>query len=385
MQPDFRITANGAAFSEEVRRRITSIEVRDNAGYENDSLSIVLEGDTRPHIVLPAPRTLFELELGYQKKENMEQPYPMTFVGSFVSDEVEVEKTKFNGTEVTFLGHSVDSGASIKEPRSEEYENLSVGDIIRTAATRHGYETAIAEEFNSVIVRHLSQNTMSDISMIQSLAMKHGANVKVWDNTFYVARPGSTFKNMNDIIRENDCISYHWLSQGRGIHKAVKARWLDKDAGKLMSVIEATSTPEAVATCELIKTYPDEDTARAAARAQVSDLDKGRDTFTFKTIGNPTIMSETLIQTEGYGFYDEMPSLWSVVRVTHNWSKASGYTTEAYCELPGSVKKKSRKTAAGGTVAFGDEEEDYATGDDGSANLPDVNEPPDGSPNPLLP
>jgi len=76
-------------------------------------------------------------------------------------------------------------------------------------------------------------------------------------------------------------------------------------------------------------TYPDEATARAAARAHLAALDKNAATCSLTLPGNPKISAGTpLVLT---GFRDGIDGKWTATRVTHTLD-ARGYVTRLESE-----------------------------------------------------
>lgn len=334
MRPVFQIRVNGLDITRQVNERLIDLRIDDNAGIENDSLNLTLDAK-RPHIQIPPRGAVIEVQLGYLKAENMRQPAPMSYMGSFIYDEVEVEKSKSGGTTLVISAHAINSADPWKEPKTVSYHDTTLRKIFEEAVARHpGYTLSIEGELGDIVIRNFEQNSLSDIAMIQKLGLKYGANVKVFDKRVYVARPG-TVQRFADTIREDDCQSYYWLTQGRSLHRAVRARSWNKDTGVMQTALAETKEPNAQAVYELPKVYPTIEDAQEAAQAQAISLAKSRDVFTFTLFhGNPLLLAEMLLRCDGPGFYAEMPRLWNIAKVTHSFSKSGGFTTSGHCELP---------------------------------------------------
>lgn len=333
MRPVYRITVNGSDITQKINERLIELRVDDNAGVANDALALTMDGK-KPHLEIPPKGAIIEVEMGYLKLDRMDQPVPLSYLGSFIYDEVEIEKSKMGGTTVTLNGHAVDSADPWKEPRTYSYHDSTLKKVMEEMIARHpGYSLSIEEELGAIPIRNYEQNAVSDLASVQRLGLKYGGNVKVFDKVVYVARPG-TVQRFADTIREEDCSRFFWLTQGRTAHKAVHARAYDKDSGKMGIAKVDTREPGARAIYELPKVYPTIEEAQEAATAQATALAKSRDSFSFTLFhGNPLLISEMLVKL-GDGFYAEMPKTWNVVKVTHTFTKGGGFVTEAQCELP---------------------------------------------------
>ncbi len=121
--------------------------------------------------------------------------------------------------------------------------------------------------------------------------------------------------------------NWRYISKDRSNYQGVRARWRDTALNKDMMVTMGDGDKIFI----LRHSYPDEQQAKAAAKAKLAALDRGGASFSLKTDGNPGagVESELIVS----GFHPDIVSApWVINRVEHCLNN-SGFTTFIEAEI----------------------------------------------------
>lgn len=173
MTPDFKVVAAGVNITPQIRDRLLSLTVTDEAGLKSDSVEITLD-DRDGLIELPAPGAPMLVFLGYRETGLI----PM---GLFTFDEVTVTSPPAT---LTIRAKAADLGGSIKDQKTRSWDNMTIGDIIATIANEHGLTPKVAERFQPVLIEHIDQTEESDIGFLDRMGRDHDALVSVKGGRF---------------------------------------------------------------------------------------------------------------------------------------------------------------------------------------------------------
>lgn len=348
MRPVFEITIGENNLTEILQQRSCSISLHDLSGVQNDRLTISFDaGDGRnmPFVELPSRGTDVELSLGYEEGENLECPYPLTYMGLYQLDETELTGMPYR---MTLHAHSVDMGKSFKSAQNEAYHNLTLGEIVEEAAARHGYKAIVDNWVKDRYIRHMDQRGLSDMAMLRRLALQNGCDMKIVGTDLLFGKIGSLSSIGGGIDRlfrkftleEHMCSSWRYSGQSRSKYKAVRAKYYSKDLGRAEEVEKEIAKqfvdPGVTAVYELSRAYPTKDMAFAAAGAKATALTTSEKTFSFTVAGVPELGAESIIELKNW--YPGVPRRWHVVSAQHSLDR-SGYVTSCECEwrLPQSI------------------------------------------------
>lgn len=141
MTPDFKVIAAGVNITPQIRDRLLSLTVRDDAGARADTVEITLD-DRGGLIELPAPGAPLLVMLGYRETGLV----PM---GLFTSDEVTVSAPPAT---LTIRAKAADLGGSIKDQKTRSWDKITIGDIVGTIAGEHDLKPKVADRFRAILI-----------------------------------------------------------------------------------------------------------------------------------------------------------------------------------------------------------------------------------------
>jgi phage protein D len=321
MTPDFEVLAAGINITSQVKDRLMSLTVTDEAGFKSDAVAISLD-DRDGEVELPFPGAPLVVAMGYEETFLM----PM---GLYTSDEVVM---KGMPATLTIRGKAADMGGSIKEQKTRSWDENTIREIVEEIAAEHGLEAQVAEVYADFFYEHLDQTDESDINFLTRIGKDHDAIVSVKGGAllFMGKGEGKTALGLPMIPRfiyRTGKTTYSATLANRENFKTVEAFWHDHKTGERQKVTEGEGAPIK----RLRHNYPNEKEAKQAAKAKLDEMKRGNDTLTVTLPGDPFIAAEG--QIIAIGFRVGIDGLWSVKSVTHAIT-GSGYKTTIRCEKP---------------------------------------------------
>lgn len=322
MTPDFRVIAAGANITPQIRDRLLSLRITDEAGTKADTVEITLD-DRDGLIELPAPGAQLLVFLGYRETGLI----PM---GLYTADEVTVSAPPAT---LTIRAKAADLGGSLKDQKTRSWDAITIGDLVATIAAEHDLEPKVAERFAPVMIDHIDQTDESDISFLDRIGRDHGALVSVKGGALLFigkgeGRTASGLPIPPRPMRQQDMISWSLTLTTREAYGSVTASWHDKQTARRQEVTAGEGAP----TLKLRHVYPTEAEAHSAAQAKLSEVERGSDTFEARLPGDPLIAAEG--QVLAIGFRAGVNGLWSITRATHELG-SGGLETTIQAERPG--------------------------------------------------
>lgn len=342
MKPFFRLEANGTDITEKIRDRFVSLTFVDNAGIQNDRLTIELD-DRPPHIALAALSTKLKLWLGYLPDPDSEKNYQsMVYIGVFTVDEIQIARDPTRRISVT--ARTNDTGGTLKRIKTRSWENITIADMIGQIAKEHELTPRIEQTIGSKIIQHIEQSNQSDQGFLTRLAVTNDAVFKIVDDLLFFS-PKSNDLSVSGKpipvtqIDESDLTTWTVLTQQRSNHSDVTARYYDKDEAKEKTVsantgedVAETSEPvNANTEAQVPEVAQDKTEAVAMASAHKKALEREKQTLQFSAVGDPRLRAETKMAIGN--LRQGVNSLWLINTVTHSLM-GGGYTVSGTCETP---------------------------------------------------
>ena len=323
MTPDYKVIAAGVNITSQIKDRLLSLIVNDEAGFKSDTVEITLD-DRDNAIELPllgAPLIVF---MGYKETSLV----PM---GVFTADEV---VAKGPPDRVTIRGKAANLGGSIKEQKTRNWDKKTIKDIVGTIAGEHGLEPKVAEALKSFKYEHLDQVDESDINLLTRIAKEHDAITTVKGQAL-LFMPKGEGKTVSGIlmpprpITKSGELSWSMTLASRGNFKSVKAHWHNKKTGQKETVTAGKGSPVK----RLRHVHASKAEAEKAAKAKLDEFKRGDDTLSITMPGDPTIAAEGQIVASGFRI--GVSGLWSVTNANHQIT-SSGFKTTIKTEKPNS-------------------------------------------------
>ncbi|WP_312836751.1 phage late control D family protein [Pantoea sp.] len=343
--PAFRLTLEGADITQRIEKRLISLTLTDNRGFEADQLDIELD-DRDGLLQLPRRGVLLTLALGWKGE-------PLIPKGSFTVDEIEHSGTP---DRLTLRARSADFRATLNTRREKSWHQTTVGDMVKEIAARNKLETALSDEMAKMAIDHLDQTNESDASFLMRLARQCGAIACVKSGNLLFIRQGQGKTASGKVLpvitltrRSGD--SHRFTLADRDAYTGVIASWLHtrepkkKEETKIKRRRKTTKKKEPEAkqgdyltgtdenVLVLSRTYANRSNAERAAKMQWERLQRGVATFSIQLArGRADLYTEMPVKVSG--FKQQVDSgEWIITTLTHSLSRDSGYTTSLELEV----------------------------------------------------
>lgn len=333
--PEYHITVDGNDISPVLRRRLVSLTIIDNAGFEADTLDMVL-ADSDGQLDLPRRGAVVTVRLGWQGANLYDK-------GTYTVDEIE-----HSGAPdiLTIRAKSADMRDTLQRRREISWHRQTIGSIVRSIAAVQGLNLFISPVLADVPVEHLDQQMESDAAFLTRLATIYGAmaTIKNGKLLFITRGDGTSASGIKlpavEITRlQGD--AHRFAIADRGAYTGVIAYWHNTPKAKRETVVvkrrkkrkkkTAQATPPTAAQKKrdevligsddnvkiLRHLYTTEHNAKRAALAEWERLQRGIAAFSITlAYGRPDLFPECPITVNGY-----KPAIdaaqWLGRRVTH--------------------------------------------------------------------
>lgn len=324
MKPIWKISADGADITAACAKRLLQLVVTDEAGIASDTVSLTL--DNRD-LAIAAPRKGAKLEvwMGYEGGG-------LVHMGQYVVDEIEAEGPPHA---LTIKGKAADMRASFKEQKTRGWDQITIGDLVKTIAGEHKLIPAVSPQLAQIAVPNLAQTNESDLNLLTRVAKTYDAVAKpVSGRLLFVPRgeaKSASGKAMPGVsLGPGDVRSYRATQAERGKYGAVVAQWHNPATGQPESI--KVSDGEGP-THTVRQKYPDASQAQAAAQAKLDSLARGVGTFSGAVVpGRPGLGAEGKLTVSGLG--DVADGTWTITRAVHTLDKSGGLRTDVEGETP---------------------------------------------------
>lgn len=327
MRPLFRIVANGSDITAKIQDRLLELKLHDEAGLGSDTAEIRL--DHRDHAIrIPAKGATLKIAIGYAESGLVEK-------GLFTVDEVQISGPPHR---LMIKAKAADMRKSLKEPRSASYDDITVGDLVKTLAARNDLKPRCSADLADIGLGHVDQTEESDLHLLTRLAGQHGATAKPANGCLLFVPAGEAKSASGqalsavhvDLVADGG--SYDATFADRKDYGAVTARWRDQSGNRdVEETIAAEAAEPDAPSYTLRNTYPDAEAARAAAKAKLAALGRGTATLSLDSIiGKPTACAEAPLTVANA--HPEIAAItWRITSADHSLTN-SGLTTRIEAE-----------------------------------------------------
>ena len=332
MTPDFTISADGVDISDRFAGRKIELEVVDATGTESDSAEIKIFD---PDAIVAPPRhgAMLAIAMGYRETGLIPQ-------GVFKVDQVAYEGYPHT---ITITANAADNMKSLKERRTKDYTNKSLGEIVNEIAGRHGLTGAVAPSLASVKFpllagtdeSYIGQHEESDAAFLTRIAGRLGGFWSPKAGRLVVARRGDG-KSISGVAGLVTITPQRLLGPGsykvsfkdKPVHGEVEASYFDRDKVAREPVVESGGD-EGVA-YRFRTPFPSRKQAEDAAKGKVRELQRDKGSASFNCWGDGTIRAE--MDAVAVGVRSGVDGiLWSIERVTQRIGD-NGFTSRIECE-----------------------------------------------------
>jgi phage protein D len=327
--PAYQITANSADITAAIQSRFVSMTIHDEIGINSDQVEIELD-DRDGSIATPAFGADLQIAIGYVE------------TGLVAKGQWRVDEVEFEGPErkVVIRARSADTNSSgtlpqIKQLRTQSWVGMNIGQIAGQMASRAGLGLQIDATLASAVPYTDQQTNQSDLQwLIEAVGDQPDGAVKVANGILLILRQGtgtsvSGAPMATIAIAPSDCLRWRCLLTRRAAHKKVTARWVDPNGYTNYETAASSDADDEDSDTEAPEDYPDQNSADAAANADVNEYARNAEGVSLTLVGNPKIASGMMLSLSG--FRQSVDDTWNATRVTHTINE-SGYITEAECQ-----------------------------------------------------
>ncbi|HEJ8024019.1 TPA: phage late control D family protein [Serratia liquefaciens] len=358
--PDFSLSLQEKDITQNIRKRLISLSLTDNRGFEADQLDIELD-DSDGLMVMPQRNAVLALSLGWKGAA-------LTPKGLFTVDEVEHHGSPDT---LTIRARSADFRGSLNTRRDESYHDTTLSHIVQKVAARNALKAMLAAGLSTIKVSHIDQTQETDAAFLTRLASLNGAVAVVKNGSLLFMRPGNgTTVNGKPLpvftLTRQDGDRHSFSIADRDAYTGVTASWLNTKQPKPQKVklqrkpkeqhLRALQHPNAKPAASkkpgkpveekkgeylvgaednvfvIPKVYANKAAAMRAAQAKWEKLQRGAAEFSLSlAMGRANITPETPVRVSGFKAVIDAQD-WIVSKVTHSLSN-SGFTTALEFEV----------------------------------------------------
>ena len=325
----YALVVNGRDVSQVVRPLLVRLQLRESRGEEADQLDITLD-DSAGNLALPPVGATITLQLGYQHTGMVDK-------GSFTVDEIEHRGTPDT---VDIRCRSAELRSTLRQRASQSWHDTTLGQIVRDIAAKNKLQAKVDASLAAKPVQHIDQTNESDVHFLTRLGRQHDAVATVKKGRLVFLPIGST-KNSSGkeleaiLLTRSDGDRHRYHSAARDSYTGVRAYWQDPRAAEKKAAIAGTEKNLKT----LRDSYANEDTAKAAAEAELGRIGRGAATLEITlAIGQPALMVQTPVNVRGW-----KPEIdgtgWLCKTVEHSLDD-NGLTTRLELEIKGAKTDK---------------------------------------------
>lgn len=220
--------------------------------------------------------------------------------------------------------HATNLKLSLKEKVSRTWDQITLGNLVKEIAEKHGYGYKVAEELENVLISHINQIEESDISLLTKIAIEREAIAKLAGGYIAFIPKGkaklATGKVLGTTtITPQDVINWkvHFTVSR---YNSVIAKWHSYEKAETISETAGSGSPSYT-----IQTpYSTAESALSAATAKLKQLKRNNATLEITMPGNPELLAEAKLSL--LEFHQDIDGEWVIDRAEHVLD-GSGYRT----------------------------------------------------------
>jgi len=311
MTPDFDLIAEDNQLTETLKKSLISLRVTDGSGTTNDEVEICLDYSSSASKL----KGKLQVFLGYKETGLL----PM---GVYKADEITVQSPPQT---IRIKCNAASLRGSLKEKTSKEWKDITLGDLIKEIAQKHGYESKIAEKFEKIFIPHATQTDESDMNFLERLGQDYDALVKPAGGYIIFIPKGEGRSATGKILgtttlTPKDVINWKANFNVRSRYGSVIAKWHSYERGK--TIEEKVGNEDPSYTLQAL--YSTAELAISAATAKLKQLKRSTSILNITVSGNPALFAEAKINLSG--FCQEIEGEWVISKAEHILN-SRGYRT----------------------------------------------------------
>lgn len=325
------VTANKTDIRDAILQRLFSLQITDGAGFESDTLEMVLVDDDPDNpLKIPPKGAEIEITLGYEKFYRE--------MGLFVVDDMEVSgwpmalvirarAAPFEGTKY--------GKTQLQSQKNRSWEKGSTLEaLLSTLAKEHGMKPAISASMAGIVLPHLDQKEESDINFLLRICRKYDGVVKPAGGSIAITKRGEAIsasgaKLPEVTIVKTDIVDFRWSTQSREKAGTVISYYkVTKKAARMELKVGDGEPVKRIGT-----NYPTKQMALAAAKALLAKTQRNEVTLSLTVMGSTEFMAEMIVKIDSV--HEVLDGDWLVKTCTHRIGDG-GYMVDLELEKPNS-------------------------------------------------
>ena len=314
-RPFIRASVNGSPVADTFYSALVSARIHDAPGQEADTVELTFD-DKDNMVAMPSKGAAIAVTFGNGGSGQK--------MGRFI-----VESTKIEGGDqgefIVISGRSADMRSDVKEPLSEHFDDMTIGDIVRQLAGRHGYASKVDGSFDNMKLPYTARYEQGTNDFLTRIADRIGGLFAIKDNKFLMLPHGQL---PAVTIDRYECESWSFQVEPRPLYGKVEAGWFDRAKGKVE--FEKHDTGLKGASRRIRRILPSQAEAKAAAKSEGDRLGRATGSGSITLAGRPDIMADAPIVTTR--FRPEVNGLWRCGGVDHVYEDT--YMTTVEVEAP---------------------------------------------------
>lgn len=358
-RPEFSVTAEGKNISKALRQCLQELTLTDNGGATGkaDELQITLLSETLP---LPSKGSRLQLGLGF----NGNLVDKGWFVVSGVSSSGPPRKVVIYATAAPMNAQK--QSGDVQNQKTRSWDNLTLGDIVKTVATDNGLIPKVADKLAMIAVPHLDQVSESDANLLTRLARSYNAVSKpsggYWlflEQGAALTASGKTLADVTIVPREASNWTYSEGQRGSTTGKLssggkekkgkIGVKYYDEDTGQTKVVQTEHDGPD------LENPYTQSHKAQAdqQAKAKKTQAKRNERRMNITAPCRPQhlpLTAEARVTTQGFGQREDRT--WLIESMVYSlsamgFSVAFNLATDIKPKAASGKKKKEKKDKTG--------------------------------------
>ncbi len=319
LKPAFEITANDKDITVAIQKRLISLRVTDQSGWESDALEIVLDdSDPLKSLALPTTGAELQLKLGYENA--------LFNMGVFIVDALELSgppnqiriQAKAAPQDATPKGKT-----SLRTQKTRSWEaGTTLQTLVNQIANEHGLEPAVGQSLRDLSLPHIDQVNESDINLLTRIAKDYDALVKPVAGKLVVTKRAESKstrgQNLKPIpLQGSEITNWRLNIRKREPAASVVAVYRDLEQAKDVEVVIGDGEPVR----RLKHQYADEASAKEAAQAELDKGQRSERALSISLPGQVNLKAERILTIENTR--QHVDGNWLITQAEHSLNRSS--------------------------------------------------------------
>ena len=291
MTPIYEIKVGDRDITPSIAGELIRLSVNDKVGVSADTADVSLHFDGS--FAIPRAGVALHIKIGYAEEGLWD-------VGAFIVEETELsgppDALNIRGTSMPLSPVLADSAAlQGGKDRAWRKEVTTFADVVNEVCEAAKLTTKIDPALASIKMPFTVQMGESDAEFLQRITGIHDGIIKYHDTQVIFEKKDSGKLGTISIAKQ-EVDDYGFTFSERNAVRSVVARWQETADGEVKSYEAGSGVPQ-----KIIKTtYPDENTAKAAAESLLKKLTRTTAEARLTLPTRPGLLAEVILKLDGF-------------------------------------------------------------------------------------